>query len=192
MQKAVPVGEGAMAALLGLDFAEASAVAAEAAEGEVCEAANDNGGGQVVVSGHKAAVERAVEIAKGRGAKRAMLLPVSAPFHCALMRPAADAMAHALGGVTIVRPVPPVVANVAAQAISDPAEIRLRLVEQVTGMVRWRECVAYMAQEGVTRFYEVGAGKVLSGLAKRIASGATATAVGTPADIHAFGAARAA
>jgi [acyl-carrier-protein] S-malonyltransferase len=197
MQKAVPVGEGAMAALLGLDFAEAIAVAAEAAKssptsGEVCEAANDNGGGQVVVSGHKAAVERAVEIAKGRGAKRAMMLPVSAPFHCALMRPAADVMAQALAGVTIVRPVPPVVANVAAHAISDPAEIRQRLVEQVTGMVRWRECVAFIAQEGVTRFYEVGAGKVLSGLVKRIAAGTVATSVGTPDDIHAFGAARAA
>jgi [acyl-carrier-protein] S-malonyltransferase len=192
MQKAVPVGEGAMAALLGLDFVEASAVAAEAAQGEVCEAANDNGGGQVVVSGHKAAVERAAEIAMGRGAKLAMMLPVSAPFHCALMRPAADTMAQALAGVTIIRPTPPVVANVAAHAISDPADIRQRLVEQVTGMVRWRECVAFMAQEGVTRFYEVGAGKVLSGLVKRIAAGTTATAVGTPEDIHAFGAARAA
>jgi [acyl-carrier-protein] S-malonyltransferase len=192
MQKAVPVGVGAMAALLGLDFTEASAVAAEAAQGEVCEAANDNGGGQVVVSGHKAAVERAVEIAKGRGAKRAMMLPVSAPFHCALMRPAADVMAQALEEVTIRRPSPPVVANVVAQAISDPAAIRQRLVEQVTGMVRWRECVGFMAHEGVTRFYEVGAGKVLSGLAKRIAAGTLATAIGTPEDIHAFGAARAA
>jgi [acyl-carrier-protein] S-malonyltransferase len=197
MQKAVPVGAGAMAALLGLDFAEASAVAAEAAKssatsGDVCEAANDNGGGQVVVSGHKAAVERAVEIAKARGAKRAMMLPVSAPFHCALMRPAADVMAQALAEVTIRVPSPPVVANVAAQAISDPAEIRQRLVEQVTGMVRWRECVGWMAQEGVTRFYEVGAGKVLSGLSKRIAAGTVATAIGTPEDIHAFGAARAA
>jgi [acyl-carrier-protein] S-malonyltransferase len=192
MQKAVPVGVGAMAALLGLDFNEASAVAAEAAAGEVCEAANDNGGGQVVVSGHKAAVERAVEIAKGRGAKRAMMLPVSAPFHCALMRPAAAVMAQALEQVTIRTPSPPVVANVAAKAISDPADIRQRLVEQVTGMVRWRECVGYMAQEGVTRFYEVGAGKVLSGLAKRIAPGALATAIGTPEDIHAFGTARAA
>jgi [acyl-carrier-protein] S-malonyltransferase len=202
MQKAVPVGEGAMAALLGLEFAEASAVAAEAARssagtssgttGEVCEAANDNGGGQVVVSGHKAAVERAVEIAKGRGAKRAMMLPVSAPFHCALMRPAAGVMAQALAGVTIRRPAPPVVANVAAEAVSDPDEIRRRLVEQVTGMVRWRECVAFMAQEGVTRFYEIGAGKVLSGLVKRIAAGATATSVGTPEDVRAFGAARAA
>jgi [acyl-carrier-protein] S-malonyltransferase len=189
MQKAVPVGVGAMAALVGLDFTEASAIAAEAAQGEVCEAANDNGGGQVVVSGHKAAVERAVEITKRR-AKRAMLLPVSAPFHCALMRPAADAMAQALEKVTIRRPAPQVVANVVAQAISDPAEIRQRLVEQVTGMVRWRECVEYMVQNGVTRFYEVGAGKVLSGLTKRIAAGASVTAVGTPDDIHAFGVAR--
>jgi [acyl-carrier-protein] S-malonyltransferase len=192
MQKAVPVGEGAMAALLGLDFAEASAIAAEAAQGEVCEAANDNGGGQVVVSGDKAAVARAVEIAKARGAKRAMMLPVSAPFHCALMRPAATAMAEALAGVMITPPAPPVVANVVASAISDPAEIRQRLVEQVTGMVRWRECVAYMVQEGTTHFYEIGAGKVLSGLVKRIAAGTTATSVGTPEDIRAFGAARAA
>jgi [acyl-carrier-protein] S-malonyltransferase len=192
MQKAVPVGAGAMAALLGLEFEQASAVAAAAAQGEVCEAANDNGGGQVVVSGHKAAVERAIELAKDRGAKRAMMLPVSAPFHCALMRPAAEVMAQALAGVTISPPTPPVVANVVAQAISDPAEIRQRLVEQVTGMVRWRECVAAMAGEGVNRFCEVGAGKVLSGLVKRIAAGATATAIGTPEDIRAFTAARAA
>jgi len=189
MQKAVPVGAGAMAALLGLEFDAASAVAAEAAQGQVCEPANDNGGGQVVVSGDKAAVERAVEIAKSRGAKRAMMLPVSAPFHCALMRPAADAMAEALGGVTIGSPSPPLVANVVAHAISDPLEITRRLVEQVTGTVRWRECVAYMAREGVTRFYEIGAGKVLSGLVKRIAGGATATAIGTPEDVQAFGAA---
>jgi [acyl-carrier-protein] S-malonyltransferase len=189
MQKAVPVGVGAMAALVGLDFAEASAIAAEAGQGEVCEAANDNGGGQVVVSGHKAAVERAVGITKGRG-KRAMMLSVSAPFHCALMRPAADVMARALESVTIRTPVPPVVANVVAQAISDPAEIRQRLVEQVTGMVRWRECVEYMVQKGVTGFYEVGAGKVLSGVTKRIAARVPVTAVGTPDDIRAFGAAR--
>jgi [acyl-carrier-protein] S-malonyltransferase len=189
MQKAVPVGVGAMAALLGLEFDAASAVAAEAAQGQVCEPANDNGGGQVVVSGDKAAVERAVEIARSRGAKRAMMLPVSAPFHCALMQPAADAMAQALTGVTIGRPSPPLVANVVAHAISDPPEITRRLVEQVTGTVRWRECVAYMAREGVTRFYEIGAGKVLSGLVKRIAGGATAAAIGTPDDVHAFGAA---
>jgi [acyl-carrier-protein] S-malonyltransferase len=186
MQKAVPVGVGAMAALVGLDFDDARAVAAEAAQDQVCQAANDNGGGQVVVSGDKAAVARAVEIAKGRGAKRAMMLPVSAPFHCALMKPAADAMARALPGVTMRRPAPPLVANVVASAISDPPEIMRRLVEQVTGTVRWRECVAYMAREGVTKFYEIGAGKVLSGLIKRIAEGAIATAIGTPEDIHAF------
>ena len=189
MQKAVPVGVGAMAALLGLDFAAARAVAAEAAQGQVCQAANDNGGGQVVVSGDKAAVERAVEIAKTKGAKRAMMLPVSAPFHCALMQPAADAMAQALARVTLRKPSPPLVANVAARAITDPSEIVRRLVEQVTGTVRWRECVAYMADEGVTRFYEVGAGKVLSGLVRRIAGGATGTAIGTPEDITAFSAA---
>jgi [acyl-carrier-protein] S-malonyltransferase len=191
MQKAVPVGVGAMAALLGLDFNEAIAVAVDAAQGDVCEAANDNGGGQVVISGHKAAVERAVEIARGRGA-RAMMLQVSAPFHCALMRPAAAVMAQALAEVTIREPAPPVVANVVAAAISAPTEIRQRLVEQVTGMVRWRECVSYMAEEGVTQFYEVGAGKVLSGMVKRIAKGAPASALGTPEDIQAFGAARAA
>lgn len=192
MQKAVPVGVGAMAALLGLEFEAARAVAAEAAQDEVCEAANDNGGGQVVVSGHKTAVERAVELAKSKGAKRAMMLPVSAPFHCALMRPAAAVMAQALADVTIRRPSPPVVANVVAQAVSDPSEITRHLVEQVTGTVRWRECVGYMAREGVSKFYEIGAGKVLSGLAKRIAPGATAAAIGTPEDLHAFGAAQAA
>jgi [acyl-carrier-protein] S-malonyltransferase len=184
MQQAVPVGAGAMAALIGLTFEEVVAVAAEA--GGVCQAANDNGGGQVVVSGDKAAVERAVEIAKGKGAKRAMLLPVSAPFHCALMQPAADALAQALATVTVKPPVAPLVANVLAQPISDPAEIVRRLVEQVTGTVRWRESVAAMAAAGVTTFYEVGAGKVLSGLVKRIAEGATGTAVGTPGDIAAF------
>jgi [acyl-carrier-protein] S-malonyltransferase len=152
----------------------------------VCQAANDNGGGQVVVSGDKAAIERAVDIAKSRGAKRAMMLPVSAPFHCALMQPAADAMAQALAKVAIRKPAPPLVANVVAHAIADPAEIARRLVEQVTGTVRWRECVAYMAGEGVTRFYEIGAGRVLSGLVKRIAEGATGTAIGTPQDIDTF------
>jgi len=190
MQKAVPVGVGAMAALLGLDYDAATAVAAEAAQGEVCQAANDNGGGQVVVSGNKAAVERAVEIAKGRGAKRAMLLPVSAPFHCTLMQPAAEVMAEALGNVQVKAPVVPVVANVKASALSDPAAIVKALVEQVTGTVRWRESVAYMAAEGVTQFYEVGAGKVLSGLVKRIADGASASAIGTPDDVAAFKAAR--
>ncbi|MFT4279373.1 MAG: ACP S-malonyltransferase [Rhodopseudomonas sp.] len=183
MQKAMPVGVGAMAALLGLDYDTAVAVAAEAAQGQVCQAANDNGGGQVVVSGHKDAVERAVEIAKGKGAKRAMLLPVSAPFHCSLMQPAAEAMAEALAGVTIKAPAAPLVANVLASPITDPDEIRRRLVEQVTGTVRWRESVAFMASQGVTRFLEIGAGKVLSGLVKRIADGATGISVGGPNDI---------
>src|ERR1700744_2174336 len=159
MQKAVPVGVGAMAALLGLDYEAAVTVAEEAAQGQVCQAANDNGGGQVVVSGDKAAVERAVEIAKTKGAKRAMLLPVSAPFHCALMQPAADVMAEALANVVIRPPVVPLVANVLAKAITDPNEIRARLVEQVTGTVRWRESIAYMADRGVDMFYELGAGK---------------------------------
>src|SRR2546425_11847615 len=158
MQKAVPVGTGAMAALLGLDFDQAAAVAAQAAQGEICQAANDNGGGQVVVSGDKAAVERAIEIAKERGARRAMMLPVSAPFHCALMQPAADAMAAALAKVAVKPPAVPLVANVLARAIMDPAEIVKSLIAQVTGTVRWRECVAYMAANGVTSFYEVGAG----------------------------------
>ncbi len=190
MQKAVPVGVGAMAALLGLEFDAASAIAAEAAQGQVCQAANDNGGGQVVVSGDKAAVERAVEIAKTKGAKRAMLLPVSAPFHCALMAPAAVVMADALAKVTVKKPVVPVVANVLAKPIEAPAEIVQALVKQVTATVRWRECVAAMAGAGVTKFYEVGAGKVLSGLIKRIAEGATSTAVGTPEDIAAYKAAK--
>ena len=190
MQKAVPVGVGAMAALLGLEFDAAAAVAAEAAQGQVCQAANDNGGGQVVVSGDKAAVERAVEIAKGKGAKRAMLLPVSAPFHCALMQPAADVMAAALGQVSVKPPVVPVVANVLAKPIQEPAEIVRALVAQVTGTVRWRESVAFMAGAGVTTFYEVGAGKVLCGLIKRIADGASTGAIGTPEDIAAFKAGR--
>jgi [acyl-carrier-protein] S-malonyltransferase len=190
MQQAVPVGAGAMAALLGLELDAAAAVAAEAAQGEVCQAANDNGGGQVVVSGNKAAVERAVEIAKAKGARRAMMLQVSAPFHCALMQPAADAMAEALGKTDVKTPVLPVVANVLAQPISDPNEIVRRLVEQVTGTVRWRECVAYMAGQGVTTFYEVGSGKVLTGLLKRIVDGATGVAIGTPDDVAAFKPAR--
>jgi [acyl-carrier-protein] S-malonyltransferase len=189
MQQAVPVGAGAMAALLGLDFEQASAVADEAAQGQVCQAANDNGGGQVVVSGDKAAVERAVEIAKGKGARRAMLLPVSAPFHCALMRPAADAMAQALAAVTVNRPVVPVVANVRAGPISEPAEIVRALIEQVTGTVRWRQSVEFMAQHGATTFYEIGAGKVLTGLVKRIAEAARCVAVGTPDDVSAYKAA---
>jgi [acyl-carrier-protein] S-malonyltransferase len=190
MQKAVPVGVGAMAALLGLDYDAAAAVAAEAAQGQVCQAANDNGAGQVVVSGDKAAVERAVEIAKTKGAKRAMLLTVSAPFHCALMQPAADVMAQALAQVSIKPPVVPVVANVLAKPISDPAEIVRALVAQVTGTVRWRESVAAMAAAGVATFYEVGAGKVLSGLIKRIAEGAIATAINNPDDVAAFKARR--
>src|SRR5438477_12310583 len=158
MQAAVPVGAGAMAALLGLEFDAASAVPAEAAQGQVCQAANDNGGGQVVVSGDKAAVERAVEIAKGKGARRAMLLPVSAPFHCALMQPAADAMAEALAKVSVKPPVVPLVANVLARSIGDPAEIVKSLIAQVTGTVRWRESVAFMAGAGVDSFHEIGAG----------------------------------
>jgi [acyl-carrier-protein] S-malonyltransferase len=191
MQKAVPVGVGAMAAVLGLEFDQAAEVAAESAQGQVCQAANDNGGGQVVVSGDKAAVERAVEIAKLKGAKRAMMLTVSAPFHCALMRPAADAMAAALASVTVKAPVVPVVANVTARPVTEPAEIVRRLIEQVTGTVRWRDSVAFMAGQGVTTFYEVGSGKVLSGLVKRIAAGAAGAAIGSPDDVAAFKAARA-
>ena len=190
MQKAVPVGVGAMAALIGLEFDVASAIAIEAAQGEVCQAANDNGAGQVVVSGNKSAVERAVEIAKTKGAKRAMLLPVSAPFHCALMQPAADVMAEALANVSMQRPIVPVVANVFAKPISEPAEIVRALVDQVTGTVRWRESVEFMAGAGITKFYEVGAGKVLSGLIKRLAEGASVSAIGNPEDIAAFRAGR--
>src|SRR5262249_3843617 len=186
MQQAVPVGAGAMAAVLGLDFETVAEVAAEAAKAQVCQAANDNGAGQVVVSGDKAAVERAVELAKLKGAKRAMMLTVSAPFHCALMRPAADAMAAALTRVAVKAPVVPLVANVAARPVTDPADIVRGLVEQVTGTVRWRESVAFMAAAGVTTFYEVGAGKVLSGLVKRIAEGANGISVGTPDDVAAL------
>ncbi len=185
MQSATPVGTGAMAALLGLDFANAAAAAAEAAQGDVCQAANDNSDGQVVVSGGRAAVERCAEIAKAKGARRAVMLPVSAPFHCALMQPAADVMAEALAEVAMRAPVVPVVANVGASPLTDPAAIRESLVKQVTGTVRWRECVAYMAAQGVTRFYEIGAGKVLTGLSKKNAPEATAFAVGTPDDIAA-------
>ena len=189
MQNATPVGIGAMAALLGLDEAAAAAVAREAAQGEVCDVANDNGAGQVVVSGHKAAVERAVAIAQGRGAKRAVMLTVSAPFHCALMAPAAEAMREALAGVDLRAPLVPLVANVEAAPVSDPDRIRANLVRQVTGTVRWRESVAWMAGAGVDRFVEVGAGKVLTGLVRRIAAGAAATAVGTPEDVAAYAAA---
>lgn len=183
MQQAVPVGEGAMAALLGLDFEDAVAVAAEAAQGEICQAANDNAPGQVVVSGHKGAVERAIEIAKGRGARRAILLPVSAPFHCALMAPAADAMAEAFASVRFNTPAVPLVANVLAAPISDPDEIRARLVEQVTGTVRWRETIAWMAEAGVDTACEIGTGKVLTGMVKRIAKDMTGMAVNTAEDI---------
>lgn len=187
MQKAVPVGEGAMAALLGLDFEQAQEIAAAAAQdGQVCQAANDNAPGQVVVSGHKAAVERAIELAKEKGARRAVLLPVSAPFHCALMQPAADAMAEALAAVEISAPKVPLVANVLAQPITDPSEIRTRLVEQVTGTVRWRESVTFMAQDGISTFVEIGTGKVLTGMVKRIAKSAEGVAVNTAADIEAL------
>lgn len=186
MQNAVPVGQGAMAALLGLEFDAALEVARAAAQGEVCDAANDNGGAQVVVSGHKAAVERAVALAQEKGAKRAVMLAVSAPFHCALMQPAAEAMREALATVAVNAPAVPVVANVEAAPITDPAAIRDALVRQVTGTVRWRECVAYMAAQGVEAFYEVGSGKVLTGLVKRIAASATGTAIGTPEDVAAF------
>jgi [acyl-carrier-protein] S-malonyltransferase len=190
MQEAVPVGVGAMAALLGVDFAQAAEIAAEAAQGEIVQAANDNGGGQVVVSGHKGAVERAVEVAKAKGVRRAMMLPVSGPFHSALMQPAADVMADALAKVTVKAPCVPLVANVLARSTTDPAEIVRGLVAQVTGTVRWRESVAYMAEKGVTTFYEVGSGKVLTGLVKRIAEGATGVSIGTPEDVAAFKAAR--
>ena len=185
MQAAVPVGVGAMAALLGLDFQAASEVAEAAAEGEVCQAANDNDPGQVVVSGHKAAVERAVELAKERGAKRAVLLPVSAPFHCALMQPAAEVMAEALSHVDIAAPSVPLVANVLASSVVNPATIRSLLVDQVTGSVRWRESVTWMAGEGVTEIYEIGAGKALSGMVRRIDRVIACTAVGTPEDVKA-------
>ncbi len=192
MQRATPPGTGAMAALLGAEAEQAQAICAEAApdpetgEREVVEVANDNGGGQVVVSGAKAAVERAVEAAKAAGVKRAMLLPVSAPFHCALMSPAADTMAEALESAAIARPVVPVVANVSAAKATDPAEIRDLLVKQVTATVRWRECVAAMVAMGCDRFAELGAGKVLTGLMKRNAPDAQATSVGTPAEVEAF------
>lgn len=183
MQAAVPAGQGAMAALLGLDFDAAAKVAAEAAQGDICEAANDNGGGQVVISGAKAAIERALEIAKAHGARRAVLLPVSAPFHCSLMKPAADAMAEALATVTIKAPVVPLVANVTAEAGSDPDAIRANLVKQVTGTVRWRESIEAMAKSGISLFVEVGSGKVLSGLVKRIAAEAEGISAGAPDDV---------
>lgn len=187
MQEAVPAGAGAMAALLGVDLEVAAAVAAEAAEDDVCDVANDNAPGQVVLSGTKAAVERAVSLAKGRGAKRAVLLAVSAPFHCALMAPAAEAMAEALAGADVRAPAVPLYANVTAAPVTDPGEIRRLLVEQVTGTVRWRESVAALAAAGTDCFVEIGAGSVLTGLAKRIAKDARAFAVGSPADVDGFG-----
>lgn len=187
MQKAVPVGEGAMAALIGLDVDQALEVAGDASDdGQVCAAANDNAPGQVVVSGHRAAVERAIELAKGKGAKRAMLLPVSAPFHCPLMKPAAAAMAEALSAVDIKSPAVPVIANVTASSVIDPDEIRRLLVEQVTAMVRWRESVGLMIEAGVNTLIEAGAGKVLTGLAKRINGDLTAISLQTPQDIEDF------
>jgi [acyl-carrier-protein] S-malonyltransferase len=186
MQAAVAPGVGAMAALIGLDFSAAAQVAAESAQGEVCQAANDNGGGQVVVSGSKAAVERAVELAKLRGAKRAVMLSVSAPFHCALMQPAADAMAKALESIVLRAPIVPLVGNVTAMASSDPIAITDSLVRQVTGTVRWRESVEWMASQGVTRFVEIGSGKVLTGLVKRIVVEGEGIAVSGPDDIAAF------
>jgi [acyl-carrier-protein] S-malonyltransferase len=186
MQKAVPAGQGAMAALLGADYEGAAAITAEAAQGDVCAVANDNAPGQVVISGAKAAVERAIDIAKTKGIKRAILLEVSAPFHCALMRQAADAMREALAAAKISAPVVPLVANVTASAVSDPDRIRTLLIEQVTGMVRWRESVLYMKAQGVTHAIEIGAGKVLSGLNKRIAPDMETVNVGVPADVEIF------
>ena len=186
MQAAVPVGVGAMAALLGLDFETASQVAKQAAGDEVCEAANDNDPAQVVVSGHKAAVERAVELAKEHGAKRAVLLPVSAPFHCSLMSPAAAVMKEALSEATIISPSVPVVSNVKAQAVSDPDEIRELLIQQITGSVRWRESVMWMAQNDVSEIWEIGAGKALSGMVRRIDREVECKNIATPEDIRAL------
>ena len=186
MQDAVPVGEGAMAALLGLELEEAHAVAEEAAEGEVCEAANDNAPGQVVVSGSRAAVERAVALAGERGARRSILLPVSAPFHCALMAPAAEVMNDVLAAAALQSPSVPLVANVTAEAVSDTDEIRRLLVEQVTAMVRWRESVLYMKEQGVEELVEIGIGTVLTGLARRIDRDISRVAVGTPDGIETF------
>jgi [acyl-carrier-protein] S-malonyltransferase len=188
MQEAVPVGRGAMAALIGLDYESGAAVAAEAQKqtGATCAVANDNGGSQVVISGTKAAVDCAIELAKAKGVRRAIPLPVSAPFHCALMQPAADVMAEALAGVTIKKPKVPVVANVLAAPIKDPQEIRERLVEQMTGTVRWRESVVFMAAHGVSKFVEIGSGKVLTGLLKRIVENATGISVGTADEVEAY------
>ena len=184
MQRAVPVGEGAMAALLGMDLEDARKVAEEAAEGEICSPANDNAPGQVVISGHLAAIERAIELAKERGAKRAVMLPVSAPFHCELMAPAADVMAEALAEVTLMPPAVPLIANVNAEPVNDPEDVRSLLVQQVTGMVRWRESVQRMAGDGVDTLVELGAGKVLTGLTRRIDKELTGVAAGTPTEIE--------
>ena len=190
MQKAVPVGQGAMVALLGVGLDAARKIAADAAQGDVCDIANDNDPTQIVLSGSKAAIDRVAEVGKAHGLRRAIPLPVSAPFHCALMRPAADAMQHALAAVAMNPPVVPVVANVLARPITDPEGIRNRLVEQVTGMVRWTDSIGWLTSEGgVGELYELGTGKVLTGLAKRIAPEATATAINTPADIDALAAA---
>ena len=186
MQAAVPVGEGAMAAILGLELADAEAVAEAAAQGEVCNAANDNAPGQIVLSGAKAAIDRAIEIAKEKGAKRAMLLPVSAPFHCDMMQPAAEAMAEALANVDIQAPSLPLVANVTAEFVTAPDRIRDLLVQQVCGRVRWRECVLFMKEQNIDSLVEVGAGKVLTGLVRRIDRDLTGVAFNTPADIEAF------
>jgi [acyl-carrier-protein] S-malonyltransferase len=185
MQAAVPVGQGAMTALLGVGIDVAKQVAEAAAQGEVCEVANDNEPTQVVLSGHKTALDRVPEVGKAFGVRRAVPLPVSAPFHCSLMRPAAEAMAEALANVAIKAPVVPVIANVLAAPISDPEEIKRRLVEQVTGTVRWRECIGYMGANGITDVFEIGSGKVLAGLAKRIVKELNATSIGVPADIDA-------
>ena len=185
MQAAVPVGQGAMAALLGVGKEAAEKLAAEAAQGEACQLANDNEPTQAVISGAKTAIDRAAQLAKAHGVRRFLPLNVSAPFHCALMQPAADVMAEALAKVEVKAPAVPLIANVLAAPISDPTEIRRRLVEQVTGTVRWRECVARMAADGVTTIYEIGSGKVLAGLIKRIAPGLEAASVGTPQDIEA-------
>ena len=182
MQAAVPVGQGAMAALLGLSFDQAEAVAAEAAQGEVCQVANQNDPAQNVVSGSKAAVERAIDLAKAAGAKRALLLPVSAPFHCALMAPAAEEMAGALADVAMTAPAVPVVANVVAEAVADPEQIRKLLIEQVTGQVRWMSSVEWMGAQGVTEVWEIGAGKALSGMIRRINKEITCVNIGTAAD----------
>ncbi|KAF0227271.1 MAG: acyl-carrier-protein [Beijerinckiaceae bacterium] len=187
MQAAVPAGQGAMAALLGAEWDIAVEIAKEASQGEVCDVANDNGGGQVVLSGHKSAIDRACEIAKAKGVKRAILLPVSAPFHSRLMQPAAEAMQAALATAKINAPKVPVVANVTAEAVSDPEAIRRNLVTQVTGSVRWRESMLWLGDQGVTRFIECGSGKVLTGIAKRLVAGSEASAVGTPEDVAGFG-----